>query len=32
MPQGSSWNFSRIGKKTHTNKKSCPNGQDFLFN
>ena len=28
----SNLNFSRIGKKTHTNKKSCPFGQDFLFN
>ncbi len=32
MPSDSNLNFSRIGKKTHTNKKSCPFGQDFLFN
>jgi len=32
MPRGSNLNSSRIGKKTHTNKKSCPFGQDFLFN
>ncbi len=29
MLQGSNLNSSRIGKKTHTNKKSCPFGQDF---
>lgn len=32
MLQGSNLNSSRIGKKTHTNKKSCPFGQVFLFN
>lgn len=30
MLLANSWSYSRKRKKTSTNKKSCPNEQDFL--